>query len=378
MEINVEALLTSKNISFEHIHFESDESDIEIDREVNTDVRETGQFTVLLVNDELQLALVSANYNLNTDQIKLALKAQKLGIAESLPSQVASPLPDISKLLIDSNLCGQIEEVCIQVESKLSFLKVKISDILSKYEGNCEVVNMKLLPKYKIKTKFVDPKLHQNKFDLLQSGKVCIFGVSLGSQNYTRARILAQLERITKDFSHCIVLIIDSGHRLNLASQDVRQDYALDYALEMGQNFIHRHKATFQRYSEHCEFKFVLGSQVQKHPQYNTFYHQLKNFYQKDENFRASLCSFSTNFQHKKNFGLSESELFEKINNSNEYFFEELAIFACVYKQMNITPFQFFYPGVFTIFAEILTGKFPGILKELLNFALIQIIIKKR
>eukprot|EP01023_Acetabularia_acetabulum_P054152 TRINITY_DN6084_c0_g2_i1.p1 TRINITY_DN6084_c0_g2~~TRINITY_DN6084_c0_g2_i1.p1 ORF type:complete len:298 (+),score=6.44 TRINITY_DN6084_c0_g2_i1:40-894(+) len=279
MNVNIEELFTEKNIKFESIHFEVGKSDFDIDREVNTDVREVGNFVVFIVNDLPQLALVSANYQLSKNRIKQALHSEKFEIASCLPSDVIS-VPKIASFLIDSNLYYQIEEIFFKMESKCTVLKVKTCEILSKYENNYNVVDLRLLPKRKAKIQFESPILVDNPKLYLQTNG-CIFLISLvGSLHFTRSKILTQLEEITKIFAHCTVLIIDSGHRLNLTSQDVSEEDALDFALELGEKFLRNHKITFERYQEQCEFKFILGSQVQKTNEYNAFYEQIKNIYQ--------------------------------------------------------------------------------------------------
>eukprot|EP01023_Acetabularia_acetabulum_P054153 TRINITY_DN6084_c1_g1_i1.p1 TRINITY_DN6084_c1_g1~~TRINITY_DN6084_c1_g1_i1.p1 ORF type:complete len:268 (-),score=19.51 TRINITY_DN6084_c1_g1_i1:203-1006(-) len=252
------------------------------------------------------------------------------------------------------------------MESKCTVLKVKISEILSKYEKNYNVVDLKLHPNRKAKMQIAYPG--ENKMDLQKSG--CIFLMSLGgSLHNTRAKILTQLEEITKVYTHCTVLIIDSGHRLNLTSQDVRQEDALDLALELGQKFLRNHKSTFQRYEQHCKFEFVLGSQMQKLAEFNTYYEQINNLYQVNKNFQTSLYTYSKNFQQKKNSELSELQLHEKIINSNQYIIEELAVIACVRKEVNPRPSVLVYPGNLSIFVK-LFPEFSGILKELLNFTI--------
>eukprot|EP01023_Acetabularia_acetabulum_P062270 TRINITY_DN7647_c0_g2_i2.p1 TRINITY_DN7647_c0_g2~~TRINITY_DN7647_c0_g2_i2.p1 ORF type:complete len:409 (+),score=26.50 TRINITY_DN7647_c0_g2_i2:87-1229(+) len=379
MKINIVELLNQKNIQFEQVHFELGQSDT--DKEINIDKRETGTIAVLMVNKQAHLAIVSGNYSLHWEQLKSALQAQQLSIATDNISSGVTSIADIDRILIDRNLCGQIEEIFLKTQSKQTFLKVKTCDILSNFkEGEgCNILDMKLFSKHKAKNIFIAPISAQEKLDFKGPHNQCIFGISLGgNRNYSRSKILAQLDWITKYFARCTVLIIDSSHRFNLTSQDVTEQEALDLALELGQKFLDDHKSTtFQRYENRCEFKFVLGSEVQKLVDYNKFYLQLKQFYLSDANFRSSLNTFNNSYLQKNNFKLSEQQLHEKIICCNEYIFEEFAIFGCVQKEIQSSPCFFVYPGDFKILTEISDGKHPGILKELQNLAIIQLKITK-
>lgn len=371
----IQNFLETKNLKYEIVKLPLVYSDYEIEIAANGYNSSLAHAVILIVDNIVCYTFISANYDINRDILKEVLNANKLDILAD--SKVNSLLDEhnicinFCKILIDKNLADETEEILLKTDSNLNFIKIKTSQLIENIKSN--VVDFRLLPKYKAKVNFVSPLYNRDEFDKHEN---CFFGVSLENSQFTRSKIMASLEWIGKRFSSCFVLIGDSIHRITLeVNEGLNSVEANDKALFLGHEFLYREKSIFRKFEGSCKFNFIFCSEVQNYPDYSEYYISLKNLFEQDESFQTSVKSFSKNYHRKKKSQLEKEQWEYQIDKSNQYFLEEFAIFACLVKR-NVPVM--IYPGSFSTLTEITEGKHPNILQELKELTVVSLQLKKR
>ncbi|NEO38620.1 MAG: tRNA-dependent cyclodipeptide synthase [Moorea sp. SIOASIH] len=364
--------LNVNNIEYEIIQHSSTCSDLEIEMMLNSCNREFANTILLNIDGLIHYTFVSANYDINTNRLKETLKANRLDLITD-PITITYPYELFKVTLIDQILANETEEILFKVESsnKNIVVKVKTSVFLAVF--NPKVVSLNLLPKYRTKIIFVSPESNRNTFE---DNENCFFGISLENSHFTRPKLMASLDWISKRFSSCFVLIGDSIHRITLETRGGLEPVeAYDKALCLGSEFLHREKNIFKRFENYCKYNFILCSEVQSYPDYNLYYTKLKNLFDQDTSFQNSVKAFSENYHRRKQAQISNEQWKAHISRSSEYFLEEFAIFACLVKR-NIPVMV--YPGSFSTLTEIVNGKHPKVLQELKDLTVVSLQLKKR
>lgn len=370
----IQSFLNIKNIKYEFVKLPQVYSDFEIEIFANGYNVELANAVILVVDGIAHYAFISANYNIDKNRLKIALDANQLDII--LDYQVNNLLlEDIftndGKIFIDKNLADDSEEIFLKTESKFELIKVRTSQLIGILESH--VVDLLLLPKYKVKVSFVSPVSNRNEFEKHEK---CFFGVSLQNSHFTRSKIMASLEWISKRFSSCSVLIGDSIHRITLEIiNGIDSSESNHQALFLGKEFLHREIHIFRKFEKLCNFDFIFCSQVQNYPEYSQYYTSLKNLFDHEHSFQTSVKSFSENYHQKRKTQLDQQQWEYQISRSNQYFLEEFAIFACL-RNRNLPVM--IYPGSFSTLTEIADGKHPNVLQELKDLTVVSLQLKKR
>lgn len=235
--------------------------------------------------------------------------------------------------------------------------------------------SLELLPKsrYRAKTDSVTPLWARNSFEQFEN---CFLGVSLENNNFTPEKLQAIVTWISRRFSHCVVLVGDSIHRITLeATQELKTHIALEKALNMGESFILEQEHIFKVFEGQTKFTFETCSQIQASEDYLYFYQLLNTFFQSNAKFRMSVERFSRNYHTKQSNNLNTSLLEYRIHRSCEYFLEEFAIFSCLQKRGFSVMV---YPGSFSTLIEIVNGEHPDIFAEIQQLVIVSLHFKKR
>ena len=237
--------------------------------------------------------------------------------------------------------------------------------------------NQILLPtteRYRMRVRYVAP---ENLRENLQNYPRCFLGVSLQTTNSSTAKIMSQVEWISRRFKHCAIFIADGIHRLTLQIKEkLSEEQALNKALRLGRELIEYNSLLLDRYRKLCNFEFVLASEIQKSSNYAKYYRQLNNLYQEDRKFSYSVDSFARNFLFRGQSIKDRKRQDHYFSMSRQYLLEEMAIFTCLAEQ-NLTTF--IYPGDLGIFKEIGDGVHEDIPYDLakLNFISLKPILRK-
>lgn len=228
-------------------------------------------------------------------------------------------------------------------------------------------------PLYRAKTNSVSPQSARTSFEQLDS---CFLGISLENANFAPEKLKAIVEWISRRFSHCLVLVGDSIHRITLeTTRELKPHNALTEALELGKSFIQDTKYIFEIYGAKTKFSFETCSQIQTSNDYKYFFQLLTNFFQNNRKFQTSVREFARSFHVRKSKNLNNDLLNYRISRSCDYFLEEFAIFT--YLQQQGFPVMV-YPGTFSTLAEILNGKHPDIFEEIKQLTVVSLHFKKR
>ena len=226
---------------------------------------------------------------------------------------------------------------------------------------------------YRAKIDSVAPLAARNSFEQLDS---CFLGVSLENSNFQPAKLEAMVEWISRRFSHCLVLVGDSIHRINIElTRSLDPESALLEALEIGRAFVREQEHIFNAFGEQTKFTFETCSQIQTWEDYAHFYQCLQIFFESNAKFRSSVEEFSRNYQIRKSPNLSDALLEQRIRRSCDYFLEEFAIFACLQKRGFSVML---YPGAFSTLTEIVNGDYPDIFEEIKQLRIVSLHFKKR
>lgn len=200
----------------------------------------------------------------------------------------------------------------------------------------------------------------------------CMIGYSLQNKNFTTAKLVGIIEWISQNFSHCTVAIGDSIYRLTLQIKGVSEKQALHRALRLGHEVIENDSMIFESYSDKCQFKLLLCSDIQKTERYQYYNQQLQQLFDRDEKFAALLHSFADLFVDRR-IELEESYYEFCVKTSCLYIMEELAILAYLSEEgINV----FVYPGALSFLVDIIEGHHPEAPEELKRLISISLRIK--
>nr|VFK08478.1 MAG: tRNA-dependent cyclodipeptide synthase [Candidatus Kentron sp. LPFa]VFK24708.1 MAG: tRNA-dependent cyclodipeptide synthase [Candidatus Kentron sp. LPFa] len=145
--------------------------------------------------------------------------------------------------------------------------------------------------RYKANPNSVSPRSKRHTFERLDS---CFLPVSLQARNFVRPKLAGVVQWIGRRFPRCTVLVADTIHRITLeVTQGLAPEVALEEALALGQEFIHRKRCVFERWREQTEFSFVTCGEIQQRPAYHDYHRDLVHLFETDIPFRDSVESFS-------------------------------------------------------------------------------------
>jgi len=365
--------IKSNNIKHEIVQYSSTCSDVQLEEMINTSTTELANAAVFKIDGwKYGCAFISANYDVNQNHLKEALKVKYVDIITDANIEVAHLNSVLTNIWIDQDLATVVEEVFFLIDVKQRILlKIKSSILIESFDAN--IVNFKLSSKYRAKINFLSPQSNRENFEEHES---CFFGVSLENSNFVRPKLMASLDWISRRFPSCLVLIGDSIHRITLeATQGLDPIEAHDKALFLGSIFLARERNIFKKFEHLCNFNFVFCSEVQSYPDYQIYYTKLQELFEQDISFQASVKAFGENYHRKRRPQLSEKQWEYHIDKSSQYFLEEFAIFACL-KRRNIPVFV--YPGYFSTLTEIVDGKYPNALRELKELTVVSLHFRKR
>ncbi|MCZ1005466.1 tRNA-dependent cyclodipeptide synthase [Streptomyces lydicus] len=227
--------------------------------------------------------------------------------------------------------------------------------------------------RYKAAIAFVSPDSSRHTFDMHGD---CFLGISLQNSNFRQDKVRSMADWISQRFPRCTVLVGDSIHRITLQStRGLHPVEALSEALSLGRAFIRDHAAIFAEFRERTDFTFVSCSEVQRSGAYQGYHRVLRDYFDEDAAFRASVESFGRRYHSKHSDGSSAEELERRVRMSSDYFLEEFAIFCCL-KERGLPVML--YPGSFDTLYEIAAGKHGGAPKELRDLIVVSLQLRGR
>ncbi|MEG4280510.1 tRNA-dependent cyclodipeptide synthase [Microcoleus sp. MON1_C1] len=235
-----------------------------------------------------------------------------------------------------------------------------------------------LEPRYRANIDSVTPLSARKTFEKLDS---CFLGISLNNSNFEPAKFKAIVEWISRKFSHCILLIGDSMHRITLEiTRSLEPEIAVAEALKMGSSFIQENEHIFSTVERQTTFVFETCSQIKTSKDYVYFYSGLQAYFENDTKFRSSIEAFGRKYHTNPLRNLNNDLLEQHIRLSCEYFLEEFAIIACLQKRgFPVRGFPvMLYPGSIGPLLEIANGEHPDICEELKQLVIVALKFKKR
>lgn len=250
----------------------------------------------------------------------------------------------------------------------MTFRSALDSQELNNYQ-NLELI---LEPQYWAKVDSVAPLSARTSFEQLDS---CFLGVSLENGNFAPAKFKAMLEWVSRRFSHCIVLVGDSIHRINLETTGLPEKVALAKALEIGNSFVQDNEHILNLFEQQTEFTFETCSRIQTLKDYAYFHQCLQAFFESNAKFRSSVEAFGRKYHTRRSGNLSDVLLEQRIRRSCDYFLEEFAIFACLQRHGFSVMV---YPGTFSTLTEIVNGEYPNLPEEIKQIVIVSLHFKRR
>jgi len=324
------------------------------------------QTVMIVVPATRKISLESLQKEFNNSNISFVGKRE---MAKLFPDYEAGTLPPLGQLYKIPVCCidelTRMQELTFYLGTRAHRIRMKTKDFF-KVSQIKKTISAVTTPRYRAEVYSINPVI--KKYNL-HHYKRCILGISLENKNFTTGKLVGMIDWICRHFSHCTVLIGDSIHRHTLEIQGVNQDYALNKALRLGRETIDTNNPVFQSYSQHCNIKVVLCSQIQDSSTYNAHYHSLQYLFLSDDIFSTSLRDFAETFVERR-AELGDAYYRECIEKSCIYLLEELAIFACLSAEGHQV---FVYPGALNILTEISEGLHPNApqpLKSLVSVAL--------
>ncbi|MEU9121097.1 tRNA-dependent cyclodipeptide synthase [Streptomyces sp. NPDC048506] len=227
--------------------------------------------------------------------------------------------------------------------------------------------------RYKAAISFVSPAASQHTFEAHGD---CFLGISLENSNFRQDKVRSMADWISQRFPRCTVLVGDSIHRITLEStRGLHPSEALSEALRLGREFIRDHAPAFEELRERTDFTFVKCSEVQSWDAYQGYHRVLRDYFDEDAAFRASVESFGRRYHSKHSDGASPEDLERRIRRSSDYFLEEYAVFCCL-KERGLPVML--YPGSFDTLYEIAAGQHGGAPKELRDLIVVSLQLRGR
>ncbi len=231
---------------------------------------------------------------------------------------------------------------------------------------------------YKVSVAKVFPHSLNNCRTSLSDYQKCVFMTSLGGKNFVDSkRLEACIKWISKNFKGCVVLVSDSIYRLTMeVRQGIKGNEAWLEAIRAGEEFVNENGLLFEQYSESCQFEFRMASEIGKRSDFNIYYEELQNLYQKNESFQTMVNSFAQKYLNRGEEVVTEQlgELRQKYL-ATTYLLEESALFTCLAKEGWLA---FVYPGSIKTFEEISEGLHPEVPEALKQMIWVSLRLKKR
>jgi len=230
-----------------------------------------------------------------------------------------------------------------------------------------------LSQKYKARTGKIYPSNLNSKE--LEKYKHCILGFSVENDKFIGEKLKSIIDFINSRFNKCTIIIGDSIHRLNLRIQDpsLSEEHAFYKAQKAAQSCIDTTSHLFFNNKNTCKFEFLGTSAYQGTQEYTQFYSALVELRRLDSKFNKSIHHFAQ-FYLTRCGGRAQNEL--TLDLASQYLIEELAVFACMVKQLDTN--MFLYPGVLSTMAEISEGLYPNAPKELKETVTVELGFRKR
>ncbi|MGM3307997.1 tRNA-dependent cyclodipeptide synthase [Anabaena sp. WFMT] len=320
---------------------------------------------VLVKIDEQKIAivLVPASLRINVESLQKSLNANKTRLLNQkefenlFPDCEFGTLPPYSELYDIEVFWGQDlaknQEVAYYVYSYAHLVRMKYSDF-ENFLNPQNKIPFLTRAKYRAEIAAVIPKNARHELD---KHEYCFLGVSLENDSFSIAKLVGITDWISKQFKKCTVLIGDSIHRITLQiNQGLQEEHALNKALFLGREYVEKAREVFENYTDTCLFNVIFCSEVQKSEDYFNYYEQLQNFISQDENFANSVKSSAKEFVLRQ-FDNNTENFDHYVELSSGYLLEELAVFACLFKE---GLFVMFYPGSLDMLQEITEGHYPG------------------
>jgi tRNA-dependent cyclodipeptide synthase len=266
---------------------------------------------------------------------------------------------------------AQNPEVAFYAYSYTDLVFMNYSDF-EKFLNPQKKIVVLTMPKYRVEIEEIIPNSAKQE---LNNYEHCFLGVSLESDQFSTARLVAMTDWISKNFQKCTVLIGDSIHRITLQiNQGLNKDQAISKALILGREYIYNASYVFNNYAANCDYDVIFCSDIQKTADYFKYHEQLQKIARDDVGFSNLFKFYAREFilHHFE----SNTENFEfYVEMSCKYLFEEIAITACLVKYgLSIMV----YPGSLGIFGEIALGHYPGIPDCLQNIIYVYLRLRGR
>lgn len=225
--------------------------------------------------------------------------------------------------------------------------------------------------RYKAKVASVSPLAERH---TLHEHDACFMGVSLENHNFGLLKLRGMAEWISRRFERCTVLVGDSIHRITLVtSRSMAPAEASAEAFRLGCRFVEDSRHVFDGFRDRTDFTFLKCSEIQEWPEYHDRHRELRNYFDSDPGFRASVEAFGSNYHGRRRNEATEDEL--AVRRSCDYFLEEFAIFCCL-KRRGLSVMV--YPGSFSTLAEVAGGAHPGAPAELREMTVVSLQLKGR
>lgn len=227
--------------------------------------------------------------------------------------------------------------------------------------------------RYKAKIDAVSPRSSRGSFE---DEPECFLGVSLQNAMFSRPKLEAMLEWVSRRFDRCTVLVGDSIHRLTLQSvQGLNDDEAWCQALGLGEQFVEDACDLVEGFADRTKFEFLSCREVQEWPEYVTHHTALRRLHTRDLHFRHSVESFGRRYHERRDGDAHSVDLDRRVAMSCTYFLEEFAIFSCL-RQRGISVMV--YPGSFSTLTEISAGEHPRAPVPLHDLVVVSLHLKGR
>jgi len=228
--------------------------------------------------------------------------------------------------------------------------------------------------RYRAKVAFVSPLSSRH---TLHEHDACFLGVSLENHNFHLLKLHGMAEWISRRFARCTVLVGDGIHRITLEkSRSLAPAEAREEALRLGCEFVQDSEHVFDGFRDRTDFAFLKCSEIQQWPEYHFYHRQLRNYFDADLGFRASVEAFGSNYHGRRaNDTQSDDDDGFGVRRSCDYFLEEFAIFCCL-KRRDLSVMV--YPGSFSTLAEVAGGAHPGAPAELRELTVVSLQLKGR
>ncbi|QMV17016.1 tRNA-dependent cyclodipeptide synthase [Vibrio spartinae] len=224
---------------------------------------------------------------------------------------------------------------------------------------------------YKGEIQQVSPKIRR---DHLKSKPKCFVGISLSNPSFLGAKFEGLINFIANRHHECTFLLGDYIHRLTLQiSEGLAEDEAKKTALQMGEEYIERHRNLLEKNHPQLSLNFIKGSHICHNERVQSYLDHLRREYHDNSEFKLAVNRFSGKFIAR---AMSENELTERaISLSSQYVLEELAE-TCF--MIHAGHEVLIYPGSLAIFEQIADGHFPHLPEEFNALINVSVRLKKR